>query len=453
MKYIPVKPKTKKASALVFTLIVIAGLLIYAGAFVAISINQNLAADIFKRRTAALNLAEAGLDHGLYWLRLQPQAPTSDNTNPWGGVQSLGGGTYSVVIDDLGPIATNPLVRKYKVTSTGTFGNFSRVLENYIKVNTFGQYLWWTNMETFDGTNVWFWTQDHLSGQTHTNNHFNIYGDPIFGDTASSVDPYIYFYNGDPWNHVTSDTLPDPFSNPPHDEPDFQGGINVGATYIDMPEAAANLRASASDSANGGLYLSGNSTVVFNSAGTITVTNKKKACTTGCVYTGGKWRCTCDAPSNGALFVNNGTLTISGTVNARMTIGASSDVIINNNVVYADDPRTNPASNDSLGIISERDVVINDNISAYDLEIDAAIMALNTSFMLNNWATTNVKGTLTVYGGIIQKERGPVGTFYSSGQKASGYSKEYIHDPRFTTNPPPFMPNTGDYDTVSWREN
>jgi hypothetical protein len=72
--------------------------------------------------------------------------------------------------------------------------------------------------------------------------------------------------------------------------------------------------------------------------------------------------------------------------------------------------------------------------------------------MLNDYTYADVKGTLTVYGGIVQKNRGPVGTFYSNGQKASGYSKDYYHDPRFTMNPPPFMPNTGDYDTLSWEE-
>ncbi len=442
MKYLSGKSKNKKASALILALMVIAALLIYVGAFITISINQSLSTDIFKRRQKAFNLAEAGLDHALYWLRAQPSPPTYDATDPWGGVQSLDGGTYSVFINDQGPIATNPLVRKYKVTSTGTYGNFHRVMSNYIKVNNFAAYLWWTNSETFDGTNVWFWTQDHLNGVTHTNTHFNIYGYPVFEEQARSVDPYLYFYNGDPNHHITSYDVPQHPLYTDYDVPVFNGGINLGAQYIPIPGTALSLRSAAS---SGGLYLSGNSTVVFNSNGTIRVTNgNKSGCRNGC---------TLSVPANGALFVNNGTLTISGTVNARMTVGAQYDVIINNNVVYADDPRVNPASNDALGIISESDVVINDNISGPDLEIDAAIMALNKSFMLNNWSTTSPKGTLTVYGGIIQKERGPVGTFNGyTGQKLSGYSKNYTHDPRFSANPPPFMPNTGDYDTLSWEE-
>jgi hypothetical protein len=157
-------------------------------------------------------------------------------------------------------------------------------------------------------------------------------------------------------------------------------------------------------------------------------------------------------PANGALFVNSGSLTISGTLNGRLTVGASSDIIVPNNIVYADNPRTNPNSDDVLGIIAERDVVILDHAPA-NLGIDGCIMALDTSFMMENWWQGPPKGTLTVYGGIIQEERGPVGTFNgSTGQKISGYSKDYSYDTRLLGNPPPFMPTTGDYITLSWEE-
>jgi hypothetical protein len=166
-------------------------------------------------------------------------------------------------------------------------------------------------------------------------------------------------------------------------------------------------------------------------------------------------------PANGSVFVacggrncaNGGNLTLSGTLNGRLTIGAERDVVIPNNVVYADDPQTNPASNDVLGIISERDVVIDDG-APNNLRIDASIMALDSSFMMENYWQGSPKGTLTVYGGIIQEERGPVGTFNAStGQKVTGYSKSYLYDQRLMASPPPFMPSTGDYVTLSWEEN
>jgi hypothetical protein len=80
-------------------------------------------------------------------------------------------------------------------------------------------------------------------------------------------------------------------------------------------------------------------------------------------------------------------------------------------------------------------------------------MALGNSFTVENWWEGSPKGTLTVFGGIIQDERGPTGTFNpETNNKISGYSKNYQYDVRLITNPPPFYPTTGDYVVVTWRE-
>ncbi len=424
-----------KGVALIVTFFVMAAMLVFAGAFVTVSVNQNIAADRFKRETKAFNLAESGLDQAIVWLRAQSSPPVGNRTNPWGGVQTLGDGTYSVVITDLGLIGGSGNVRRYKVTSTGAIGNLNRILTNYVQVDNYARYLWFTDRESFDGTTVWFWTQDRLDGPTHTNGHFNIYGNPVFESEVRSVDDYIRFYNNGNNINLSQST------NPPYDIPDFQEGITLGAEPTTMPNQALSLRAAAAS--NGGLWLRGDSTVVLNNDGTMNVTNSRKHWTNQNM----------PIPANGALFVNSGALTISGTLNGRLTVGASNDVVIPNNLIYADDPRTNPASNDTLGVISEGDVVIDDN-APYNLEIDACTMALNSSFMRENWWVGPAKGTLTVLGGIIQDERGPVGTFNgSTGQKVSGYSKDYTYDSRLLGSPPPFMPTTGDYVTLSWEEN
>jgi hypothetical protein len=429
-----IKPKNKKGSALILSLVVIVALLIYAVAFVSAGINQGLLIEISKRRASAFNLAEAGLDHAIVWLRAQASPPVGNSTDPWGSVQSLGGGTYSVVITDLGAIGASSSIRRYKVTSTGTLNNVNSVLTNYVQVDNYARYLWFTDREVFSGSNVWFWTEDHLDGPTHTNGHFNIAGNPVFESEVRSVDDYLRYYNNG--NNINSTSL----TNSPYDMPDFQEGVDFGAESITMPSQALSLRSAAATS---GLYLRGNTTVVLNSDGTMNVTNSRKG-----------WNNRNMAlPANGALFVYSGSLTVSGTLNGSLTVGASGDVVIPNSILYADDPRVNPASDDTLGIISESDIVI-DDAAPTNLEIDACAMALNTSFMMENWWVGPAKGTLTVYGGIIQDERGPVGTFNgTTGQKVSGYSKNYSYDSRLLGSPPPFMPTTGDYVTLSWEEN
>jgi hypothetical protein len=152
------------------------------------------------------------------------------------------------------------------------------------------------------------------------------------------------------------------------------------------------------------------------------------------------------------LFINGGDVTVSGTLNGQLSIGTNRNIVIINNVLYNTDPRTTPSSTDTLGLIAERDVIV--STSAPDnLEIDASIMALGDSFTVEEWWEGPAKDTLTVFGGIIQDERGPVGTFDSStNTKTSGYSKDYQYDSRLMANPPPFYPTTGDYVVISWRE-
>jgi type II secretory pathway pseudopilin PulG len=429
----PVKKlKNKKGFALVTTYMAITVLLAFAGFVVEVSNSQNRTANVFKRQAQAIGIAEAGLDRALIWIRAQPIPPGS-SVNPWGGPQNMGTpaiGSYSVTITDLGSPGGVPSVKRYRVTSTGTVSGVTQVLTNYLQTDNYARYIWFTDSESYGGTNVWFWDQDRLNGPTHTNGHFNIKGDPVFAGEVRSVDSYIRYYNNG--NNINSANL----SNSPYDLPDFQSSVTLGAESTNMPTQALSLR-SASTSA-GGLRLSGNSTIVLNANGTMNVTNSARG-----------WNNHNMAlPTNGALFVNNGSLTISGTLNGRLTAGSSRDIIIPSNVLYANDPRIDPASTDTLGLISEEDVMITSG-APHNLEIDGSIMALNTSFMLNNWWVGPAKGTLTVFGGIIQDERGPVGTF-SGTTKVSGYSKNYEYDTRLLNSPPPFVPTTGDYITLSW---
>ncbi len=80
------------------------------------------------------------------------------------------------------------------------------------------------------------------------------------------------------------------------------------------------------------------------------------------------------------------------------------------------------------------------------LEIDASLLGLQNSFIVNNYDSGNPEGTLTVYGSIQQDARGAVGTF-SGSSIVSGYRKEYLWDPRLPLCPPPYYLTPG---TPSW---
>ena len=77
-----------------------------------------------------------------------------------------------------------------------------------------------------------------------------------------------------------------------------------------------------------------------------------------------------------------------------------------------------------------------------NVTIEAAILSLRHSFMVDNYDCGNDLGTLTVTGAIAQKYRGPVGTG-SGGSVDTGYLKNYTYDDRLRYRSPPFFLQPG----------
>jgi hypothetical protein len=73
------------------------------------------------------------------------------------------------------------------------------------------------------------------------------------------------------------------------------------------------------------------------------------------------------------------------------------------------------------------------------IQIDAAILALNHSFINDNWYCGNPLGTLTLNGAIAQKFRGTVSTFSSGSTVATGYAKDYNYNRTLRYREPPFF--------------
>jgi Tfp pilus assembly protein PilX len=73
-----------------------------------------------------------------------------------------------------------------------------------------------------------------------------------------------------------------------------------------------------------------------------------------------------------------------------------------------------------------------------NLDIDAAILSTNHSWIVDNYECGKKLGTLTVWGSIAQFWRGPVGTGGSTG---SGYIKNYVYDERLASQQPPSFLN------------
>ncbi len=396
------------------------------------------AAQFSSRSAAAFHLSEAGLDAALRWLRAQPSPPAGiASFDPFGGPQALANGTYTVTID---PDDNNPTsyVDLFTITATGQTNAFSQIVRRVLGVlrtESFSRYAYFTNSERLpSGTRVWFTGNDHLQGPVHSNDQFNIAGSPVFDGPVSSAAASINYKN------------PPPAGG---NNPRFNGGLTLGAQAVQLPLSATALRVAAASA--GGQWYDGNTTLALQSDVSCGALPPPCLLVTNPVL--GWVNSPRPLPATGAIFVNGGNASVSGKLGGQLTIGTSRDLIITNNLRYANNPQTNPQSNDVLGLIAEGNVVIAQT-APYNLQVQASIMALNTSFSVENWWVGPPKGVLNVYGGIIQKNRGAVGTFSSStGQKLSGYSKDYWFDTRLANLAPPFYPTSGQYQLVSWQEN
>ncbi len=122
-----------------------------------------------------------------------------------------------------------------------------------------------------------------------------------------------------------------------------------------------------------------------------------------------------------ANFMNNpgcGNVWVSGTYNSDLTIGADNDIIVIDDLkssstsIGARRPRREQLrARLPPGHQLERNGTDCDNNGGPGgIQIDAAILALNHSFITDNWYCGNPLGTLTINGALAQKFRGTVGT-------------------------------------------
>ena len=167
----------------------------------------------------------------------------------------------------------------------------------------------------------------------------------------------------------------------------------------------------------------------------------------------------------GVIFVD-GKVLIHGQVRGRITLASTHNIIIGDDVKYVTDPSKGTCA-DILGLFSAQDVVLADNavnspfnppgsgtMRSYDEStgefIHAVVLALD-NFLVENYNTgpTNFedcnttdwgRGCLLLTGGIIQRQRGAVGT-----GGGTGYLKRYSYDACAATDPPPYFPTTGHF--------
>jgi type II secretory pathway pseudopilin PulG len=301
-----------------------------------------------------------------------------------------------------------------------------------------------------------FRSGDTINGPLHTNDAMAICDSPVFGRNASDVIEV---------SAIQSGSLKGWYSgNGCTGNPTFKGTYITGAPSLVPPATNKSLETIAEPqfrfSGQVQICLNGSSMTVAS------ISASNKDCSQGVLYSG-------PIPANGLVYVKNsesgvcpstyspftatypttsycGTAFVHGTYTGALTIATQNDIVLDESVCRGS--CSSPTGNGMLGLIANNFVRIFHNYPSETLPtgenhnpncgsssetkvsnivVDAAVLAINHSFIVDHYDCGTSLGTLTLHGAIAQKFRGPVG------RGTPGYKKSYNYDDRLKYQEPP----------------
>ena len=384
----------------------------------------------------------------------------------------------------------------FRIRSTGYSGDSQQSIVATFKRASFLDYLYFTQLETSDPvtygnpatiagayvqctktiqegrytapipgssptqncTRIFFIGGEQIKGPLHTNDALLICaGSPTFGRNAADVievsSPPQGWYSGPPQGT----------SGCAGATPNFVGSYITNAPVLTPPPTNGQLKNIALTgykfTGQVRITLSGTNMTVTSSAGTSTV----------------------PIPSNGVVYVANGACSASynpftttypansgcgnvyvrGSYSGQLTIAAENDIIIRDDLIRTGNGMLGLIANNFIRVyhpicpdgsptctgsaqtsMNNCNGGVNGTTPAFgpsqpNLQINAAMLAIQHSFIVDHYNCGASLGTLTVNGAIGQKFRGAVGTF---GGSNTGYTKNYNYDDRLRyVSPPHFL--------------
>lgn len=356
---------------------------------------------------------------------------------------------------------TDPSKHIKQIHSVGIFNKDTSRVKVTLSPSKFSRFAYYSVSE--GSSDIWWINQDTVWGPFHTEDKLKVSKHPSFMMSASTKNGLKYY------------------TNEKTDKPYVHGKFQTGVSVPMPTNGVASLVTPAKN--EGGLYLNGKEKItIINPGGKnqeIVLNNvhmefqgeylvykygyeysyKSGGKTiTEYVYTDTTRVYLPDATTNGVILMDNGNIHMKGTVSGQYTIGCSGTgygkVYLDDDIIYQNDPKTNPNSPDLLGIVAKNGVIVTENTANNsDININASIYVESGGFGAENYKGRPVSGKINLLGGIIQNERGAVGTFDSkTGKITAGFSKQYRYDERLLVTYPPYFPGTGGYEIVSWYE-
>jgi hypothetical protein len=397
------------------------------------------------RVSQAFYNAEAGAERGEAWLGDQTNMPTTSTMPFSDSPESFGGGLMLVSIT---PDASGSRV-VYTIRSLSTVQGKSHAIEVDLTPTAFTDYLYYTNSDVGPGSPGYFRTGDVVDGPIHINDMMAIWGDPVFEHEIHTTATEIQYYNDN--SPIQTSAL----SNPPHDFPVFEEGIEMGAAPIPwLDESDLNtLKAMA------GLSLANQQLVFGRDDGSGPMLGYVSYSKIG----QNSWTDVDLTSFNGLIYIN-GACEVSGIIDGQATVVSNTSISIVDDLVYAGSDANGPLPNcdDILGLVASVSVSVADNVpNSTDCVVHAHMMSMNNqASLVDNYSQGSPRGTLTIHGGLAQDKWGPTGTGYYDEQDEfhllTGYERDFHYDWRLRTMLPPgysaIIFNGGGFNRLVWRE-
>jgi hypothetical protein len=396
---------------------------------------------------------------------------------------------YSLACSATAPNSViDPTTGQLTIRSTGSYRGVKRSIIATFKRQGFLNFLWFTDLETPDlltyatappasakcndyyangrqdppCRDPSFITGDSMKGPMHTNDIFKICGSPSFGRTTNNNKDSIEATNPNGYRSACTGSAPQ-----------IHGVQTWGASYLQLPTSNASIKAYTDPN----WIFTGPVHIDLN--GTTATVKKWVSGTLTTIKTG--------TPPSGLIYVATGTCSATWTnqqaytivagstcgdawvrstggtdddVTADLTIAAENDIVVAGNTTHNSSsvigliangfvrvyhPVVEPLTFDSYGNCTSANTTPTSGEGqgfAYlqDPKIEAAILALNHSWLVDNDDCGAPLGGLHITGAIAQKARGVVGHFNQTTQLATaGYLKDYNYDPALKYHQPPYF--------------
>lgn len=146
-----------------------------------------------------------------------------------------------------------------------------------------------------------------------------------------------------------------------------------------------------------------------------------------------------------AYTCNTGDVYVSGTLKGHVTIGANRYAYVTGDIKYAQGSFIAGSDYNLLGVVGQSAIIVWNPMKrdwsgrlpllGPDRQINAALLAVDGTIMVQNYNTGGTRGTLNIKGSLAQKYRGTVAT--GGEDLSTGYSKKYEYDTTLKYNAPP----------------